>query len=207
METEVLVALVGVGGTLGGVALGQVSAAVVDSRRRRKESATRWDSDQKQQAAAILARALRLERQAWDVAAQLDSDDRAERLPGHGASLLLLPETGIAGVIDEIGLLILREAIEEGHGELALLESDVETYALVADPTAVRAARELVESLWEVYGALEVFALFDDAADEVERARSARDAFANHVRRSLGVSGDVLTDRRPRRDDEDKSLP
>ncbi|MEV8241395.1 hypothetical protein AB0O90_14220 [Microbacterium testaceum] len=203
METEVLVALVGVGGTLGGVALGQGSAALMGWRQRRRETATRWVADQKEQAAAILSRALRLERQAWDVAAQLDQEERDERLPGHGASLLLLPAGGIPGVVDEIALLILREAVEDGFEQLDLLENEVETYALIAEPEAVTAVRQLVECLWNVYGAIESFSTFDQAADAVERARSARDAFANRVRSSLGVSGNVTTDPRPRRDEEE----
>lgn len=54
---------------------------------------------------------------------------------------------GIAGVIDEIDLSVLREAVEDGFEQLDLLENEVKTFALVADPEAVKAARQLVECL------------------------------------------------------------
>lgn len=142
-ETEVLVSLVGVGGTLGGVALRQLSAALTGWRQRCREVARRWVSDQSghpvPRAPVGAAGVGRFS------AARSSGPD--ERLPGHGASLLLLPPMGIAGVIDEIDLSVLREAVEDGFEQLDLLENEVKTFALVADPEAVKAARELVECL------------------------------------------------------------
>lgn len=197
MDTQVAVALVGVAGTLAGVAVSQLFTLLADARRNRRESSVRWDVGQKELAGAILAGALKLERDGWSAAAHLDRDIREERLPG-ATSLWMAPAQGIPGVIDKIGMEILREAVHLGYQGLEELEVQVETFVIAADARAGRAARDLVERLWEVFGELESFAHFDDAADAVERVRGARDLFANEVRRELGIRGRTTPDPRPR---------
>jgi len=181
------------------VAVSQAFTIVADSRRYRRERSARWDADQKALAGKILAGALKLERDGWSVASLLDRDRREKRLPG-ATSLWSVPDMGIPGVIDEQTVAMLREAVHEAYQGLDELELHVETFVVVATPTAGGAARALVERLWDVFGALEGYANFDDAADEVERARSARDLFANEVRQALGMTGQTISDQRPRSD-------
>lgn len=200
METQVLVALVGVGGTLAGVALGQVFSWISDAKSQDSQRSARWDSGQKELAAEILAVAVKLEREACSAAAHLDREVREQRLPGN-TSLLLIPAEGIPGVLDELTVLILREAVEEGFAGIEALEASVEKFAIVASPDAGVEARQLVESIWDAYGSLESFETFDDAVDNVERVRAARDRFSNAVRESLGVKGEVVSDQRPRLED------
>lgn len=197
MDTQVAVALVGVAGTLAGVAVSQLFSLLADARRNRRERAARWDVGQKELAGEILAGALKLERNGWSAAAHLDRDVRDERLSG-ATSLWMVSAQGVPGVIDKRGLEILREALHVGYQSLEELEVQVETFVIAADARAGRAARDLVESLWVVFGALESFAHFDDAADAVERVRRAKDRFANEVRRELGIRGSTTSDPRPR---------
>ena len=170
---------------------------MTDSRRDRRERSARWDTDQKKLAGQILASALKLERDGWSVASLLDRGRREKRLPGS-TSLWSVPDAGIPGVIDGQSVEMLKDALHEAYEGLDVLELHVETFVVVASPAAGAAARTLVETLWNVFGSLESYANFDDAADNVTRARSARDAFANEVRRALGIDGQAVPDQRPR---------
>ncbi len=135
----------------------------------------RWDEGQKKLAGEILAAALKLERNAWSTIAHLDRTSRQERLPGF-TSIFLVPDAGIPGVVDEVGVSIITDAIREGFSNLESLEVLVETFAITASPTVGDHARILVDSLWSNYGHLEAFAEFDEAADSVEVSRASRDS-------------------------------
>jgi len=197
MDTPLLVPLVGVGGTLLGSGVGYFSSWLLEAKRHARERADRWDSGQKEAAGQILAAVLKLEREAWSAASFLDREIRETRLPGY-TSLALVPVEGIPGVIDEDALSILSDVLADGFEGLEALEVSVETFAIVASSEVGTEARALVSSLWDVYGCLEMFTTFDDAADSVEQVRAARDRFANEVRKSLGVQGHVVSDHRPR---------
>lgn len=145
----------------------------------------------------FLAGSLSLERDLWSAAAQLDPDDRSVRIPGH-TTILLTPEQGIPGVIDKVSRSILVEAVEDAFERLDALEEVAAEIALVGTVEEVDSARALHEALWDVTGDLESYQAFDVAADAVERARAARDAFTSASRRALRSSRDTPpTDRRP----------
>lgn len=202
---QLLVASVGVAGTLIGTLLGQVLAGRGERQRRLAEDHSRWLADCLRVNTRFLAGSLSLERDLWSAAAQLDRDDRSVRIPGY-TTVLLTPEQGIPGVFDEVTRSILVEAIEDAFERLDALEEVAAEIALVGTVEEVDSAQGLHEALWEVAGGLESYQAFDVVADAVERARAARDAFTSASRSALRPSGEASpANERPRRLDDGKS--
>ena len=199
---QLLVASVGVAGTLAGALLGQLSAARAERQRRLAEKESRWLADSLRVNTRFLAGSLSLERDLWSAAAQLDPDDRPVRIPQH-TTILLTPEQGIADVFDEVTRSILVEAVEDVFKRLDALEEVAAEIALVGSVEEVDSAQDLHEALWDVAGGLESYQAFDVVADAVERARAARDAFTSASRRALRSGSDArLVSGRSRRLDE-----
>jgi hypothetical protein len=195
---QVAVAAVGVVGTLAAALLTQLLAGSAERRRRLADDRSRWLSDRLRVNTRFLAGALSLERDLWSAAAQLDPDDRSVRMPGF-TTILLTPDHGIPGVFDETTRSILVEAVEDAFTRLDALEELAAEIALVGTGGEIRAARELHEALWGAAGCLESYQPFDVAADAVERARTARDAFTNAARAGLRAGGSIgALDGRPR---------
>lgn len=196
---QLLVASVGVAGTLAGALLGQLLAGRAERQRRLAENQSRWLADSLRVNTRLLAGSLSLERDLWSAAAQLDRDDRPVRMPAH-TTILLTPEQGIPGVFDEVTRSILVEAVEDAFERLDALEEVAAEIALVGTVEEVDSARGLHEALWDVAGGLESYQPSDVVADAVERARAARDAFTSASRQALRSSGDAPPiDGRPRR--------
>jgi hypothetical protein len=173
-------------------------SARADQTRREAEDQSRWLTDRLRVNARYLAQALSLERELWSTAAQLDREDRQPRLPGF-TSILLTPDDGVPDVLDGVAREIIVDCVEEAFERLNMLEELAAEIALVGTPEEALAAREVEESLWEVVGMLEGFAAFDDAADAIQRCRSARDTFAAAARVGLRNPGHVSAlDGRPR---------
>ncbi|MGP3687441.1 hypothetical protein ACTVZO_22525 [Streptomyces sp. IBSNAI002] len=195
---QALTAGIGVAGTLAAALLTQAFNRRTERDRHKREDQARWLADRQRVGAKFLAGALSMERELWSTCAQLDREMRSERLPGH-TSILLTPDDGIPGVLDATTRAIVVETIEEGFERLNELEELVAELTLIGSPEEAATAGELLERLGDCIGHLEVFAPFDDAADAVERCRSARDAFSIEARRSLqGDESFLPPDRRPR---------
>mgnify|MGYP006908185442 CR=1 FL=1 len=196
---QLLVASVGVAGTLAGALLGQILAGRAERRRQLAENRSRWLADSLRVNTRFLAGSLSLERDLWSAVAQLDRDDRPVRMPDH-TTILLTPEQGIPGVFDEVTRSILVDAVEDAFERLDALEEVAAEIALVGTVEEVDSARALHEALWDVAGGLESYQALDVVADAVERARAARDAFTSASRRALRAGGDAPPiDGRPRR--------
>jgi predicted RNA-binding protein len=196
---ELALAIVGISGTLCAAVLTQLLANRAEMARRAREDQTRWLSDGRRLSAALLAGALRLERQLWSACSQLDRKVRSERLPGH-TSILLTPTSGVPPVLDELTRETLVEAVEDAFEALDALELLVAEVSLISTAEEAVRARNLLDSLAEVVGLLESFAEFDEAVDAVERSRAARDAYLKTARSALRVDGPaVAPDSRPRR--------
>ncbi len=198
---QILAVSVGVAGTLTAALLTQVVASRAERRRRSEDERSRWYSDRLRLNAQFLAASLKLERDLWSAAAQLDPDERQVRIPGF-TSILLAPEEGIPDTFDATTREILVEAVEDAFERLDALEETAAEIALVGTTAEVSSARALHEALWDVVGALECYESFHTAADAVERARAARDAFAKSARAGLGATDDLPPlDGRPRKFD------
>lgn len=177
----------------------QVFGHRAEEVRRKAEDRSRWLADRLPVNARFLAELLRLERDLWSAAAQLDRDPREVRMPGQ-TSILLTPEKGIPGMFDELTRTILVEAIEDAFERLDALEETAAEIALIGTPDEVAAAGQLHESLWQATGLLESYGPFDLAADAVERCRAVRDQFTEAARTSLRAGGQPSAiDPRPRR--------
>lgn len=199
LSVELALAIVGVVGTLSAAVVTQVLATRAEARRHQREDETRWLSDHRRISAQLVAGALTVERQLWSACSHLDREARAERLPGH-TSILLTPPTGVPPVLDGLTREIVVDAVEDAFEALEELELLAAEVALTGTSSETDRARELLESLHDVVGLLETFASFDDAADAVERSRSARDAYVDAARIALRAPGLASSpDSRPRR--------
>ena len=202
MTVQLLVASVGVFGALAGALLSQLLAGKAERQRRLAEDRSRWLTDSLRVNTRFLAGSLRLERDLWSAAAQLDHDDRPVRMPAH-STILLTPEQGIPGVFDAVTRSILVEAVEDAFERLDALEEMVAEIALVGTVEEVRSAQGLHEALWDAAGGLESYQAFDVVTDAVLRAKAARDAFTTASRVALRPSDKTRSnDRPPRRLDD-----
>ena len=119
-------------------------------------------------------------------------------MPGY-TSILMTPDDGLPGLFDETTREIIVDDLEAAFKRLDKLEEAAAEIALVGTPEEVRTATELHDALWTVVSLLETYAPFDDAADAVERCRTARDRFAEAARSGLRTDGQTVSiDRRPR---------
>jgi hypothetical protein len=183
-----------------GIAATYFQNKATQKEREMSEDRARWLQERLRINSQLLSDSISLERDIWDVASQLDRDDRDERMPGY-TTILLTPVGGLPGILDQLTRTILVEAIEDAFKRLDSMELLTAQLALIGAPEEARASRTLHEALWDAVGLLEAYASFDDAADAVEVARRARDQFANAARSSLRVGGKVIpVDRRPRAD-------
>lgn len=193
---QLITAAIGIAGTLTAALLTQLLAARAERARRRAEDHSRWLTDRLRINARFLAECLSLERDLWSTAAQLDREDRHERMPGY-STISLTPDEGIPGVFDASTRAIIVEDVEAAFERLNKLEELAAEIALVGTPEEVAAAGDLHDALWYVVGLLEGFAPFDEAADAVDACRSARDRFTEAARLSLRTDGRPAIDRRP----------
>jgi hypothetical protein len=185
------IAAVGVLGTLVAALFTQMLANRAEARRRDDENHTRWLSERRRVDAELLALSLKLERHLWSACSFLDSEVRSERLPGF-TSVLLTTEGGVPPVLDKLAREILVKDIEEAFAALDELEVLVVEVELIGTAEEAATARDLWESLSDVVGLLEAFALFDQAADAVERSRSARDEFSAAARAALRIEDPAI---------------
>jgi hypothetical protein len=189
-------AAIGVMGTLSAALLTQVLARRAESGRRRADDRDRWLAERLRVNSHLLSRALGVERSLWSVCSFLSRE-------GTGLddcmSLWTIPEDEPP---DAETREILMEALYEADEALDDLEDTAAEVALIGTASEAAAARSLLERLWDVWGLLECYGPFDEAANAVERCRTARDQFAKAARESLRVDGDLVPhDGRPRRDD------
>ena len=188
MSVEVVLAIAGVTGTLGAALLTQVLATRAETQRCVVEDKTRWLSDRRRVSAELIAGALKLERELFSACAQLDREERAERLPGY-TSVLLTSTAGLPPILDDVTRAILVEAAEDALKALDSLEVTAAEVELTGTPDEGARAQELIDSLLDALGLVESFAMADVAYDAVMRSRSAREAYLEVARAALRVDG------------------
>jgi hypothetical protein len=145
---------VGVAGTLAGALLSQLLSTRAEQRRRLAEDRSRWLSDRLRVNSRFLAGCLKLERDLWSAAAQLDRDDRPVRMPGY-TTIFLTPEEGLPGVFDGLTRSILVKAMEDGFARLDALEELAAEIALFGTEREVATGYMLHEALGDVVRMLE----------------------------------------------------
>jgi hypothetical protein len=196
---QLLTAGIGVAGTLAAALFTQKLGRTAERERYLREDKARWLAERLRVNSRYLSGALALERELWSACAFLDSDERAERLAGF-TCLVMTPEEGLPGIIDQEAREILLDATRTASEKMDELENLSAEITLIGTPEEGTTARELWERLSVVCGLIEAFRPFDQAADAVEECRAARDEFAAAARESLQVDGSYRApDPRPRR--------
>lgn len=194
---QVTIAFLGIAGTLSAALLTQMLAGRSERRREAIQRESKWHVEQVRLDGALVKTALSLERDLWSVAAFLSREPGSPRLPGY-TSILLVPKGGIPGVLEAVDHEILFDAIEDAYSRLDSMEELVAEICLIGTQAEGERARDLHEALWEAAGDLESFVPFDQAADDIQACRSARDRFISEARQAIGRDSFTASDRRPR---------
>jgi hypothetical protein len=185
---------------LAGIAATFFQNKAAQKERRTSEDKARWLQERLHINSQFLSAAVSLERDIWDVAAQLDRDSRDERMPGY-TTILLTPEEGLPGVFDEVTRAILVEAIEDAFSKLDSMNILEAQIALIGTSEEAETAKALNDALLDAVGRLEIYAPFDEAAEAVLAVKDMREQFAKAARSSLRVEGpSTPSNKRSRRD-------
>ncbi|MGC0236845.1 hypothetical protein [Arthrobacter sp. SD76] len=181
---QLLTAAAGFAATLGAVFITQRYNRLSESARRSYEAESRWHDENYRVSAAIVTKAAAIERKLYNAAALLDDEEREPRMPGI-KSVLLAPEGGIEGVIDELKREILVEAVEEGFAAVEELENLMGELAIIGSHAQEAACRRLTDELIEAVGTLEMFSRASDCYAQIAALVDARFAFADASRDNL----------------------
>jgi hypothetical protein len=181
---QLLTATAGLLATLGGVAVTQVFNRRGENVRRKYEARSRSHADNYRVSAAIVTKAVAIERTLHSAASFLDDDERDPRIPGS-KSILFAPEEGVDGLFDSVAREILVEAIEDGFKVIDEMDDLRGELAILGSPEQTEAADELGDRILEAIGSLEMFAKYSVAWEEIHAIRHGRDSFAEAARTSL----------------------
>jgi hypothetical protein len=145
--SSVIVALLGIAGTLSAALLTQRAATRAEMSRRQSADRDRWLEERLRVAKSVIATAETIERELYSNCAHLTSEGPRENwLPGY-ATVLLIPEDGIPGVIDGITRDILvdsHEMLSPKFDELSLLAAELQ---LIGSKDEAALADRLVDEL------------------------------------------------------------
>lgn len=187
MWMPVIVALLGIAGTLSAALLTQRASARAEMDRRRAADRDRWLDERLKVARSVIATAETIEWKLYSNCAHLTSEgSREDWLPGY-TTVLLIPHEGIPGVIDDI----TREILVESHellspkfDELSLLAAEVQ---LIGSEEEADLVEQLVDALLTAASNVEAFAPADDGYAAVLSAQAKRKEFMAASRASLRV--------------------
>ena len=184
---QLLIAGVGVGGTLFGVVVTRIFDSRAERRRLESEDRRRWLADRFRVDKELVTLALRAERRIWDLAAFLPDDAaKTDTMRGLGhTSIVSVPDEGIQDVIDQLDLEILREGDQEVLDLLRRMDETVAELGILEDEESLALAEHLLDSLYTAAGQIEAFRINHDAWDAVLAAREARLAFQRQARTVL----------------------
>ncbi len=185
--TPVIVALLGIAGTLSAALLTQRAATRAEMSRRQLADRDRWLDERLRVARSVIATAETIERELYSNCAHLTSEGTRESwLPGY-TTVLLIPADGISGTIDKITRDILvdsHEMLSPKFDELSLLEAEVQ---LIGSEEEAALADQLVEDLMVAASNVEAFAPADHGFAAVLAAQATRKEFMAASRASLRV--------------------
>ncbi len=189
----VIVALLGIAGTLSAALFTQRAAASAEAQRREATERDRWLVERLRVARSVLAVAEAIERQLYSDCSFLTAKPgpRETWLDGH-LNVLSTPEEGIEGVITAETREILVESMFEWtpkFDELSLLEAEVR---LIGFPEEEALAEDLVDALLVARSNVEAFAPPDQAYAAIVEARELRLDYIKAARSSLRVDPEDL---------------
>ncbi|WP_150118185.1 hypothetical protein [Cellulomonas sp. B6] len=189
---QILVAALGIVGTLAASLLAQVLSQKAERERRKAEDETRWLPNRFEVATELLSKSGAVHRKLYSAAAFLNApsgpiEDRPLWLAGH-MNLLAAPEAGVSGIITAEDREILLEMQQEIVEELDAMEDLVSRITLLSTEGEATAARGMHEALWNAEGYLEMYAPGNLAYPAIHSAEKAIAEFTAATRRGLRVS-------------------
>jgi len=184
----VVVALLGIAGTLLAALLTQRGSARAEADRRRAADRDRWLANRLELTRKVLATAEAVERQLHSDCAFLTAEPgpRSSWLGGH-LNVLATPEEGVAGVLDAEARAILLESQDEWSpkiDELMGLSAEVQ---LICSTEEGELVDQLLDALLTAASNVEAFTPPDEAYAALSSAMAARKAYTASARRSLRV--------------------
>ncbi|WP_405609039.1 hypothetical protein [Streptomyces sp. NBC_00076] len=194
---QLLLAALGVSGTLAAAVLTQVLQRKAERERRAADDARRWHADRFRVCKELLYKAMEISRILWSASSTLPAPDEYERIREAGYTSFLVvgeddvpPYDGDPQVFTSTSLEIVREDLERAHALVEESEHLVAEISLLTDGPVSESAATLFRA-----------ALF--AVGEVETTRGSREEawrgvlamkepmakFQHDVRHELGVTG------------------
>ncbi|MGW4030928.1 hypothetical protein ACWEFL_16670 [Streptomyces sp. NPDC004838] len=197
---QLLLAALGVGGTLTAAILTQVLQKRAERERRTAEDLRRWHAERFRVAKELLYKIKETERILWSACASLPNEDEYSRLRRAGHTTLLnVPQTDVPPdsddpvIFDVIHLEIVREALTQAFGLLEAAEHLTAEISILSDGATPTAAAVMFEAAWDAVGAVETTRGTQDAAFEAVLAVKEPIArFQAAVRDELGVTGPTV---------------
>ncbi|MFD5279794.1 hypothetical protein [Streptomyces rubrogriseus] len=194
--TQLLLAALGVSGTLAAAILTQVLQKKAERERRSAEDLRRWHAERFRVAKELLYKIKESERILWSACASLPNEDEYARLRRAGHTTLLnVPESDVPPesedflVFDVIHLAIVREAIEQASTLLEAAEHLTAEISILSDGPTPTAAEAMFEATADAVGSLETTRGTQEAAFEAVIAMKEPIArFQAAVRDELGVT-------------------
>ncbi|WP_405680938.1 hypothetical protein [Streptomyces sp. NBC_01238] len=193
---QLILAALGVGGTLAAAILTQLLQRRAERERRAADDLRRWHAERFRVAKELLYKIKETERILWSACASLPNVEEYARLrqAGH-TTLLTLRESDVPSptddpmVFDAVHLEIVREALEQVHELLEAAEHLTAEISILSEGATPGAAALMFETAWNAAGALETTRGTQNAAfDAVLAMKDPISAFQASVRAELGVA-------------------
>ncbi|MFD7340907.1 hypothetical protein ACFV98_33695 [Streptomyces violascens] len=193
---QLLLAALGVGGTLAAAILTQALQKRAERERRAADDVRRWHAERFRVAKELLYKVKESERILWSACAMLPNEDEYARLRQSGHTTLVnVPETDVPPhsedprVFDVVSLEIVREALEQAFRLLEEAEHLTAEISILSEGATPTAAEDMFEVAWNAVGALETTRGTQDAAfDAVLAMKDPIAMFQAAVREELGVT-------------------
>ncbi|MEU4033505.1 hypothetical protein [Streptomyces collinus] len=192
---QLLLAALGVGGTLSAAILTQALQKSAERERRAADDLRRWHADRFRAAKDLLYKIKETERILWGACAALPSEDEYAQIRAAGhTTLFAVREADVPRpsddltVFDAVHLAIVREALEQVHRLLEEGEHLTAEISILCEGATPDAASTMFEAAWNAAGALETTrGTRDQAFNAVLRMNAPIAAFQASVREELGV--------------------
>ncbi|MFG2495679.1 hypothetical protein ACGFSD_32230 [Streptomyces caniferus] len=208
---QLVLAALGVGGTLAAAILTQVLQKRAERERRAAEDLRRWHADRFRVAKDLLYKVMESQRILWSACASLPNESEYASLrEADHTTLLAVPETDAPAashdyrVFDVTSLEIVREALEQAFGLLEEAEHLTAEISILSDGATPTAAKDMFEAAWFAVGSLETTrGTQDEAFEAVLAMRDPTARFQAAVRDELGITvpaglGRIVVGRRGR---------
>lgn len=193
---QLLLAALGVSGTLAAAVLTQALQKRAERERRAADDVRRWHAERFRVSKELLYKVMETERILWSACASLPVVEEYSRLRRAGHTTLLNvgeadvpPHIDSRMVFDVVCLEIVREALEQVHGLLDEAEHLTAEISILSDGVTPETAKAMFEAAWDAASAVETTqGTRDEAMDAVLAMQDPISIFQVSVREELGVT-------------------